>query len=226
MQQQLHYHSQLQQPPQNVITLTSDIQRRQCRVHTQYAAQRLAAIVADAVPCSHTITATHDDASHSIQKKTAATLPFTASATTANAITLTSDIQRRQCRVHTQWTTQPLASSVADLVFCSHTIAAAHDHAGQSIQNATAATLPFSASATTANTITLTSDIQRRQCRVHTQCAAQPLVSSVADAAVCARIITATHDNASHSIHNATAISPFTASATTANTITLTSDIQ
>jgi hypothetical protein len=83
-------------------------------------------------------------------------------------------------------------------------ITAAHD-ASHLIHNATAATLPFTASATTANAITLTSDIQRRQCRVHTQCAAQPLAASVADVVVCSHTTMATHDNTSHSIHNATA---------------------
>jgi hypothetical protein len=56
------------------ITLTSDIQRRQCRVHTQCTAQRLAASRADLVVCSHTTTTTDDDA-----RQTPA--PCTASAT-------------------------------------------------------------------------------------------------------------------------------------------------
>jgi hypothetical protein len=206
----------------NTITLTRDIQRRQCRVHTQCAAQPLASSVAHPVPCPRTITAAHDHANNSRHNATAATLPFTASAATANAITLTSDIQRRQCRVYTQCAAQPLASSVADPVPCSRTITATHDDASHSIHNKTAAVLPLAASATTANTIALTFDIQRRQCRVHTQCAAQPLASSVADPVPCSNTITATHDNASHSIHNATAAAlPFTASAAT-NTNTTT----
>jgi hypothetical protein len=147
--------------------------------------QHLLSNFADAVVCSHTITAAHDDASHSIHNATAAALPLTASATTANTVTLTVDIQQRQCRVHTQCAAQPLAASVADVVPCSHTITAAHDDASHSIHNATAAALPLTASATTANTITLTGDIQRRQCRVHTQCAAQRLASSVADVVRC-----------------------------------------
>jgi hypothetical protein len=191
-QHQIHYHSQPQQPT-NTIALTGDIQRRQCRVHTQCAAQPLAASRADLVVCSHTITAAHDDANHTMQQQLH---HHSQLQQPTNTITLTGDIQRRQCRVRTQCAAQPLASSRADVVPCSHTITAAHDDASHSIHNATAASLPLTASATTPNTFTLTSDLQRRQRRVHTQCAAQPLASSRADVAVCSH----NHSNPRRSI--------------------------
>jgi hypothetical protein len=102
---------------------------------------------------------------------------------------------------------------------CCFLLSHTHNHSNQRqckplAHNATAAALPLTASATTANTITLTHDIQRRQCRVHTQCATQRLASSVADVVACSYTITATHDNATlgtaaiavHSVNNTTHI--------------------
>jgi hypothetical protein len=115
------------------MTLTSNIQRHQCRVDTQQTGHRLASSVADVVVYSHTTTTT--TASYSMCTTQQPLSPCTASAVHKRctiSIKRTSDGQRRQRRVHTQCAAQRLASSIADLVHCSHTTTAAQENASNS----------------------------------------------------------------------------------------------